>query len=464
MTAAARSDRPRFVRSPVLAFVLTEITAELALLAAVGYLLFAIDDFAVDAIYFARCAWKQMPSAEEMATRHCTGWMAVFIPAWDEASVIAPMLRSTLQRFDHPNYRLFVGYYRNDPATEAAIRSVRDDRITSVLVDADGPTTKADCLNRLYAALIALEKLIKRPAKAIVLHDAEDVVHPLELRLFDRLVENAGVVQLPVIPLIDPASRWVAGHYADEFAEAHGKELLVRQSIGAAIPLAGVGCAIERVALSRLAARHDGRPFSGRSMTEDYEIGLRLGAIGERTIFARMKNAQDSDAIVATKGHFPSTISAAVRQKTRWIGGIAFTGWEQLGWRGGMGERWMRMRDRRGPLAALLLLCGYSAAILWAEMGLATALGAPVSVPVSPVLAWLMGANAGLLGWRLAMRAGFTTSVHGWREGLRAIPRTIISNLVSVLAAWRALLIHADGGPRHWDKTDHVFPREQFEP
>ena len=81
MTAAARSDRPRFVRSPVLAFVLTEITAELALLAAVGYLLFAIDDFAVDAIYFARCAWKQMPSAEEMATRHCTGWVAVFIPA-----------------------------------------------------------------------------------------------------------------------------------------------------------------------------------------------------------------------------------------------------------------------------------------------------------------------------------------------------------------------------------------------
>ena len=216
-----------------------------------------------------------------------------------------------------------------------------------------------------------------------MLHDAEDLVHPLELKLFDRLVEYAGLVQLPVVPLIDPNSRWVGGHYADEFAEAHMKELVVREAVGAAIPLAGVGCAIERVALSRLAARHDGRPFAGASMTEDYEMGLRLGAIGVKTMFVRIPAEPGSRAVVANRGHFPSTISAAVRQKARWIGGIAFAGWDQLGWRGGLGERWMRMRDRRGPLAALLLLAGYGAAILWAEVALAAALGAPVAVPVS---------------------------------------------------------------------------------
>ena len=79
-----------------------------------------------------------------------------------------------------------------------------------------------------------------------MLHDAEDVVHPLELKLFDRLIEHAGLVQLPVVPLIDPDSRWIGGHYCDEFAEAHIKELVVREAVGAAIPLAGVGCAIER--------------------------------------------------------------------------------------------------------------------------------------------------------------------------------------------------------------------------
>jgi len=450
------------------AFILTELTAELALFAAAGFLLFAIDDLAVDVIYFVRQGWRALAVYSRFPRMHAgrlpspmrPGWIAVLIPAWDEALVIAPMLRATLARFDHDEYWLFVAHYRNDPATFAAIASVRDPRVIAVEIDVDGPTTKADCLNRLYASLVAYEQAVGRTAKAVVLHDAEDVVHPLELKLFDRLVEYAGLVQLPVVPLIDPESRWVGGHYADEFAEAHMKELVVREAVGAAIPLAGVGCAIERVALSRLAARHDGRPFAGASLTEDYEMGLRLGAIGVKTMFVRIPAEAGSRAVVASRGHFPSTIAAAVRQKARWIGGISFAGWDQLGWRGGLGERWMRMRDRRGPLAALLLLAGYTTAILWAEVALAAALGAPISVPVSTVLATLMWTNGWLLGWRLLMRASFTWAAYGWREGLRAIPRTLVANLIAVLAARRALLLHSSGGPKRWDKTHHIFPAE----
>jgi adsorption protein B len=444
----------------VVAFLLTELAAELALFAAVGYFLFAIDDLLVDAIYFTFCAWRRVPTAAEICGKRCNGWIAVFIPAWDEADVIAPMLQSTLRRFDHSDYRLFVGFYRNDPATEAAIRSVADERVIPVRLQADGPTTKAHCLNCLYSALTGYEKEIGRVAKAVVLHDAEDVVHPLELRLFDRLVESAGLVQLPVIPLSDPKSPWIAGHYSDEFAEAHGKELVVRQLVGAAIPLAGVGCAIERVALSRLAARHDGEPFSGVSMTEDYEMGLRLGAIGERTIFVRIAESAKSRTLVASRGHFPATISAAIRQKARWIGGIAFAGWDRLGWRGGPGERWMRMRDRRGPLAAVLLICGYMAAILWSQIAIAGLLGASVVMPVSPALSWLMTVNAILLGWRVLIRAGFTCVTYGWREAARSIPRAVVGNIIAVFAAYRALLIHSEGGPQRWEKTKHIFPTE----
>jgi bacteriophage N4 adsorption protein B len=450
------------------ALILTELTAELALFAAVGFLLFAIDDLAVDIIYFVRRSWRAVAiysrfprmSAGALPTPMRPGWMAVLIPAWDEASVIAPMLRTTLARFDHDEYWLFVGHYRNDPATLAAIESVRDPRVIGVEIDVDGPTTKADCLNRLYTALVAYEDAVGRSAKAIVLHDAEDLVHPLELKLFDRLVEYAGLVQLPVVPLIDADSRWIGGHYADEFAEAHMKELVVREAVGAAIPLAGVGCAIERIALSRLAARHDGRPFAGTSMTEDYEMGLRLGAIGVKTMFVRIPAETSRKAVVASRGHFPSTIAAAVRQKARWIGGIAFAGWDQLGWRGGLGERWMRMRDRRGPLAALLLLAGYAAAILWAQVALAAALGAPVAVPVSTPLAALMWINGWLLGWRILMRVSFTTAAYGWQEGLRSVPRMVVSNIIAVLAARRALLLHSAGGARRWDKTHHIFPVE----
>ena len=196
-----------------MAELLSRIAAELALFAGVGFLLFAINDLAVDLIYFARAIWRAIAVypryprtfASELASSGDAGLYGLLVPAWDEAAVIASMLRATIERLDYSNYRIFVGHYRNDPATLAAIASVDDARIEAVQVDADGPTTKADCLNHLYDALIAYEAATGCAAKAVVLHDAEDVVHPLELRIFDRLIDRAAVVQLPVLPLPDPA-------------------------------------------------------------------------------------------------------------------------------------------------------------------------------------------------------------------------------------------------------------------
>ena len=451
------------------AFLLADVASELALFAAAGFLLFAIDDLAVDLIYFTRRLWRALTVytryprafAASIVMLWKPRFIAVFIPAWDESSVIAPMLKASLQRFEHRDYRIFVGFYRNDPATAAAIASVADDRVQPVRVDADGPTTKADCLNHLYDALIAYETESGRIPVAVVLHDAEDVVHPLELTLFDQLIDRAALIQLPVVPLVDPSSRWISGHYCDEFAESHGKELVVREAVGASIPLAGVGCAIERGALARLATLEGGHPFIGASMTEDYETGLRVGALGLKTMFVRIPAVPGSRALVSTRGHFPSSLDAAVRQKARWIGGIAFDGWDRLGWRGGLGERWMRMRDRRGPLAALLMIAGYGAALIWLQIGIAKTLGAPVALHLSPTLKTLLAINAALLGWRLLMRAGFVTSTYGLKQGLLSVPRLVVGNFIAILAVWRALTIHADGGPRRWDKTLHTFPAEE---
>jgi hypothetical protein len=242
--------------------LLSRIAAELALFAGVGFLLFAVNDLLVDLIYFGRRIWRSLTVysryprafANGLEPSKEPGFMAILIPAWDEPTVIAPMLRATLKRLDYANYAIFIGYYRNDPATAAAIASVPDDRIQNVEVKADGPTTKANCLNHLYDALVAYETKTGKSAKAVALHDAQDVVHPLELKTFDRLIDRAAVIQLPVLPLPDPNSRWVSGHYCDEFAEAHSKELVVREAVGAAIPLAGVGCAIARGPLARLAS------------------------------------------------------------------------------------------------------------------------------------------------------------------------------------------------------------------
>ena len=267
------------------------------------------------------------------------------------------------------------------------------------------------------------------------------------------------MVQLPVLPLIDPASRWISGHYCDEFAEAHIKELVVREAVGAAIPLAGVGCAIEREPLARLAALHDGRPFAGASLTEDYELGLRLGALGLKTMFVRIPATPGEPGVVASRGHFPATLGAAVRQKARWIGGIALAGWDRLGWRGGLGERWMRMRDRRGPLAALLLVAAYVAALLWspavARRGARRAgPGAARSGARDPAC----GSTAGCSAGGSSMRACFTASAYGWARACcrsrgwwsatssRCSPRRAPSRSTSAAARKR------------WDKTRHIFP------
>src|SRR3954454_3577997 len=117
-----------------LAEILSRIAAELALFAGAGFLLFAINDLAVDLIYFGRrfrrptTIYHRFPRAfaSQYLFKTNPGYIAILIPTWDEASVIATMLKATLQRLDYPNYQIFVGYYRNDHATEAAIASVHD--------------------------------------------------------------------------------------------------------------------------------------------------------------------------------------------------------------------------------------------------------------------------------------------------------------------------------------------------
>jgi adsorption protein B len=120
----------------------------------------------------------------------------------------------------------------------------------------------------------------------------------------------------------------------------------------------------------------------------------------------------------------------------------------------------MRMRDRRGPLAALLLLAAYAAALLWSQLWLAEALGAPIQARMDPAVVTLLLINGWLLAWRILMRACFTASAYGFGQGLLSIPRTFVGNVIAVLAAMRAVSLHLGGGPKRWDKTRHIFPAE----
>jgi adsorption protein B len=324
---------------------------ELALFAAVGFLIGGIDDLVIDLIWLARAAWRRIAIYSRHARADAAtlppaghdGRLVLFVAAWQEEAVIGAMVATALDRFRHPDWRIYVGCYPNDPGTIAAVNSAAagDPHVRLVIGDAPGPTTKAGCLNWLWQALLADEQATGAPVKAVILHDAEDIVHADELTVYDTLIERFDLVQLPVEPVVvrgeGIAAALVSGHYCGEFAEAHGKQVVVREAVGAAVPSAGVGCAVARAALGRIAEAAGGAPFDPSSLTEDYELGLRIGAAGGRGAFVRLP-AADGHGLVAVRACFPATMLAAVRQKSRWITGIALAGWDRLGWSGGLAE------------------------------------------------------------------------------------------------------------------------------
>jgi adsorption protein B len=442
--------------------VLEILMRETALFAASGFLVIGASDLAVDLIWVGLRLRRGKERSRSPPPGESRRRLALFVPAWDEAAVIGAMLRTTLAAYRGVDFRLYLGCYPNDPATAAIAAGLADPRVRIVVGRRNGPTTKADCLNTLWRALCDDEAAQPWRADAIVLHDAEDVVHPGEAALFLRHLADSDLVQLPVLPLIDPDSPFVAGHYADEFAQAHGKELVVRHWLGASLPSAGVGCALSRNSLEALArSAPGGLPFDPASLTEDYELGLRVAEAGGRTLFPRVLHGDLG--LVATREYFPATISAAVRQKSRWLAGIALCGWDRLGWGGGLAERWMRLRDRQGPLAALLLFSGYASLALWLTLKAREGLGGPVPAPLPPTLSLLVRINLALLLWRLAMRSAFTAAAYGPLEGLRAVPRALVGNAIAMLAAVAALGRYRAlrrTGRVAWNKTEHRFPAE----
>ena len=449
--------------------VLDVLQKEMLLFASLCFLIGAIDDMVFDGLWiFYRLRRRlfvysryRRATVETLGDATPDSRLAIFVPAWNEAPVIGAMLERCLRQWRAGAYRIYVGCYPNDKATIAAVAAAASgsEELRLVICRQNGPTTKADCLNHLWDALCQDEIEEKRNYAGVVLHDAEDLVHPEELRLLRHLVSRAALVQLPVIPRRATRSRWIAGHYGDEFAELHGKQMVMREALGASMPSAGVGCAFARDALMNLSARTQGNPFDSRSMTEDYELGLKLTEGDSRGIFVRLRDQRGQ--LVATQEFFPDKLADAVRQKSRWIAGISLSGWDRLGWNKGWRENWMRLRDRKATIAAMVLAIAYMVVILTAILLVAELLGFYRLQPVSEFLGILLVINAGALIWRQLLKSCFVFALYGLREALLSMPRTVVANIINILAAWRAIGHYTRqlvGDPVNWEKTAHFFP------
>lgn len=441
------------------------IERELLLFAGFWIAVGLADELAIDLVWLwlrltGRAATRRLPAGYGAAP--LIGPLAIFIPAYAEAAVIGTTIRHLLKAWPQADLRLYVGCYRNDPATVAAVIAAAqgDARLRLVINAAAGPTTKADCLNRLYAALEADEQRSGRRFCGVVLHDAEDMVHPAALSAIDAALGAVDFVQLPVRPAIVPGTGWIAAHYADEFTESHAKAMVVRGALGLGLPAAGVGCGLARQALADLARSQARRglsgPFAPDALTEDYELGLTLSRQGRGGAFLRLRDA--AGQLVATASCFPDDLAGAVRQKTRWVHGIALQGWERLGWAGQPLDLWMALRDRRGPLTALVLACAYLLLVLDTVLALGQAAGLGAALPLDGVERGLMVVGLTGLAWRTLLRAAFVGREYGLAEALRSVLRLPLANVIAIMAGRRALIAYVcslAGGQLRWDKTEH---------
>src|SRR5678815_4627462 len=301
----------------------------LAILAplAVAILVSGLDDLVVDlawawtwiksALRPAASLFPPGPRQLDMAPRQK---IAIFVPLWHEHQVIGRMLEHNLAAIRYPDYHIFAGCYPNDIETQDAVRAVaaRFPQVHLALCPHAGPTSKADCLNWIYQHLLRLEENGEQIFDVVVMHDAEDLIHPEELSWINYYAARYDFVQTPVLALATPLHWLTHGVYCDEFAENHTRDMLVREALGGFVPSAGVGTGYRREALEKLAHASSNQLFAPEALTEDYENGLRMFRLGCSQAFVPISRGSLSQNagggrhdFVATREFFPAKWNAA---------------------------------------------------------------------------------------------------------------------------------------------------------
>ncbi|WP_029006083.1 glycosyl transferase family protein [Azorhizobium doebereinerae] len=450
----------------------------------------SLDDLFIDVYFWVREVYRNLtvkrlfhPLTTEQLQEKSPQPFAIMIPAWREADVIALMLETMVSSLDYRDYVIFVGTYPNDPRTVAEVERMRRryKQLQRVELPHGGPTSKADCLNWVIQAIFHYEEIHRIEFAGVVLHDCEDVVHPMELYLLNYLLPRKDLVQLPVVSLERHWYELVASTYMDEFAEWHGKDLPVRESLSGMVPSAGVGTGFSRRALLALCAENAGRPFNVDSLTEDYDIGLRLSRLSMKSIFVRFpvryeirrrsifgaEHATELQMPLCVREYFPDSFRAAYRQKARWTLGIALQSWRQIGWPGSLATKYLLFRDRKTLVTSLFGMLAYVLVIHFLLFYVAASLGF-WTVRFPPVFAdntwleWVLIFNLASLILRAVQRGYFVSRIYGFEQGLLSVPRMVVCTAVNFMAAARAWRVFIQnvlfGTAVTWDKTAHVFP------
>lgn len=426
-------------------------------------LLASIDDLIIDCLVALKVAKPRIPifnpsSRSKPKTKKPK--ISVCIANWNEADVLKPMVEGNLKNIKHDNVQLVLGVYPNDEATVRVAESLaksHPDRVKVVINRRNGPTSKGQMLNEIFAHLY-FDKT--SAPDLVVIHDSEDMIAPASFDLYTSLSRDYAMIQIPVFSLESRNRSLVGASYMEEFAERHTREMLLRSQFGAFVPSAGVGTCLRKDLIQHFLHKR-ARVLRPDSITEDYILGAEAHAAGFKTTFAAFRDPNQADnPIIATLEYFPKDLSASVRQKTRWVYGISFESTAKLGWRENGWNLFFQYRDRKGaitnilPLVSLLLMI--IGLVLRPDLS-------HIGPNLTTALLFVLAANTLNIFVRITIKALAFRDVYGDLNVVGLLARWPVSlfiNAAAVLRAWKMYFVESRFASRQvsWAKTTHEIP------
>jgi cellulose synthase/poly-beta-1,6-N-acetylglucosamine synthase-like glycosyltransferase len=379
-------------------------------------------------------AWRTPHSFTESRlsrdSREPAHTFSLIVPARHEEAVLEVTLER-LSQSDHPAFEIIVVVGDDDPATRKVAERLaarRPDRV-KVVVDSSCPKSKPKALN---TALPHCTGTITG------VFDAEDDVHPDLLQRVDQCFQatDADIVQAGV-QLMNFHSSWLTVHNVLEYYFWF-RSRLHRHARQRFIPLGGNTVFIRTHVLRSV----DG--WDAECLAEDCELGVRLSSLGAHT-------AVFYEPELVTREECPPTLSAFVRQRTRWSQGYLQT--LSAGY-------WRRLPLPQQLLGVYILAMPFAMAIAWVlipiAIGTAIGLKAPVPItlmsflPALPMISMLVADVVGL---------GEFCREYGGRRSPRDYVRLIFGlplyQAVLTFSAARAV-VRELCGIRGWEKTAHL--------
>lgn len=355
---------------------------------------------------------------------------------------VASRLVAALSRLDYPPAKLDIKLVleADDTETLVALNGMDLSGFLEVLVAPPGaPRTKPRALN------VALPLARGR---FTVIYDAEDVPHPGQLRsaaaAFSRLPPDVACLQAR-LSIDNTDDSWLTRLFTIEYAALFDVFNPGLAEIGSPVPLGGTSNHF------RTSVLQDLRGWDAWNVTEDADLGIRIARFGYRV----------ADLPSSTFEEAPSTLTAWMSQRTRWMKGFMQTtishsrmpwrAFKQLGFWRFYGAATLTLGTVLSALAYPILtglflvtwLGGASRsdgshwAALWASSSLVLFLSGAAAMTIPACVALKRRRLWRLLPWVLLLPFYY--------------------GLVS-LAAWRAVWELATA-PFRWNKTAHGLAR-----